>query len=278
MSGLSSRDFTFVANALKSKSGLALPTAKAYLLESRIVPLLRHHGLRTSTDFVTALRTDEKGTLLTELAEAMATHETYFFRDQKPFEALTEIVLPRLQADRQAGKRIRIWCAAASTGQEAYSLAMLFEDNAARWTGWTIEILATDISATALARAAAGTYSQFEVQRGLPIRQLMKYFIQDGNQWSVGPALKKRIRFCQLNLLEPFTHLGQFDIVLCRNVMIYFDAPTKADVLDRLAAVLRPDGCLILGGAESALHYSRKFGAHAGERAIHVPVGQREAA
>jgi chemotaxis protein methyltransferase CheR len=271
MSELSARDFAYVADLLKAKSGLSLPPAKSYLLESRVLPLLRHYGLRSSTDFVTALRTDEKGTMLTELSEAMATYETFFFRDQKPFDSLQHIVLPKLRLLNQTKKQLRIWCAAASTGQEPYSIAMLFEDSAAQWADWSIEILATDFSATALERAKTGIYSQFEVQRGLPIRLLMKYFTQTGDQWQINPPLKKRIRFAQANLLKPLSHLGSFDVIFCRNVLIYFDAETKTDVLDRLAGVTRPEGCLIMGSAETTLHYSRRFELHPQERTIYVP-------
>ncbi len=271
MSDLSPRDFAFVADLLKSNSGLSLAPAKAYLLESRVMPLLRRYGLRTTTDFVTALRTDEKGIMLTELSEAMATYETFFFRDQKPFESLQNTVLPKLRDSRAAQKRLRIWCAAASSGQEPYSLAMMFEDQAHLWADWSVEILATDVSGTALTRAREGIYSQFEVQRGLPIRQLMRYFTQVGDQWQINPALKKRIRFEKANLLAPLAHLGRFDIILCRNVLIYFDTATKTQVLDQLSTVLQPDGVLVLGSAETTLHYSDRFMLHPHDRTIYVP-------
>jgi chemotaxis protein methyltransferase CheR len=278
MSELSARDFAYVADLLKGKSGLSLAPTKAYLLESRILPLLRQYGLRSSTDFITALRTDEKGRMLTELSEAMATYETFFFRDQKPYESLQRIILPKLRTANPVRKKLRIWCAAASTGQEPYSIAMMFEDEAALWADWSIEILATDLSATALDRAKAGIYSQFEVQRGLPIRQLMRYFTQDGEHWQVNPPLKKNIRFDQANLLKPLTHLGQFDIIFCRNVLIYFDAETKTNVLDRLATVMKPDGYLIMGSAETTLHYSRKFELHPEDRTVYVPKSLKRAA
>ncbi len=271
MSELSPRDFAFVADLLKSNSGLSLAPAKSYLLESRIMPLLRRYGLRTSSDFVTALRTDEKGVMLTELSEAMATYETYFFRDLKPFESLQHIALPQFRAARSAQKKLRIWCAAASTGQEPYSLAMLLEEQSHLWADWTIEILATDVSSLALARAKAGLYSQFEVQRGLPIRHLMKHFMQNGDQWEINSALKKRIRFQQYNLLHPMAQLGRFDIILCRNVLIYFDAQTKTQVLNRLAAQMPADGVLVMGSAETTLHYSDRFMLHPRDRTIFSP-------
>ncbi len=271
MSDLSPRDFAFVADLLKSNSGLSLAPAKSYLLESRIMPLLRRYGLRTSSDFVTALRTDEKGVMLTELSEAMATYETYFFRDLKPFESLQEVALPQLRAARSAQKKLRIWCAAASTGQEPYSLAMLLEEQAHLWADWTIEILATDVSGIALTRARAGLYSQFEVQRGLPIRHLMKHFTQSGDQWEIKPTLKKCIRFQQYNLLHPMAQVGRFDIILCRNVLIYFDAATKTQVLNRLAAQMPADGVLVLGSAETTLHYSDRFMLHPKDRTIFSP-------
>jgi chemotaxis protein methyltransferase CheR len=269
MSDLSPQDFAFVAELLKANSGLSLAPTKAYLLESRVMPLLRRYGLRTTRDFVTALKTDEKGIMLTELSEVMATYETYFFRDVSPFESLQKTVLPQLRDMLRGQKRLRIWCAAASSGQEPYSLAMLFEDDAHLWADWNIEILATDISGTALARAREGVYSQFEVQRGLPIRQLMRHFTQTGDQWHVNQTLKKRIRFERQNLLQSLSHLGRFDIILCRNVLIYFDVATKSQVLDQLAGAMKPEAVLLLGSAETTLHYSDKFKLHPQDRTLY---------
>jgi chemotaxis protein methyltransferase CheR len=271
VSDLSPADFDFVAGLLKSSSGLSLSPAKTYLLDSRVTPLLRRYGLRTTRDFVTALRTDEKGTMLTELSEAMATYETYFYRDISPFESLQTRVLPKLREIRQGQRRLRIWSAACSTGQEPYSLAMMFEEEKHLWAGWSIEILATDVSTTALTRAREGIYSQFEVQRGLPIRNLMAFFVQEGDQWRVKPQLKKWLRFEQVNLLQPLTQLGTFDIILCRNALIYFDAETKSRVLGHLADVISPDGVLVMGSAETTLHYSDLFTLHPDDRTLYVP-------
>jgi chemotaxis protein methyltransferase CheR len=271
VSDLSPADFDFVASLLKSSSGLSLSPAKTYLLDSRVTPLLRRYGLRSTRDFVTALRTDEKGTMLTELSEAMATYETYFFRDISPFDSLQKRVLPALREKRQAQRRLRIWSAACSTGQEPYSLAMMFEEEKHLWAGWNIEILATDVSKTALTRAREGIYSQFEVQRGLPIRNLMAFFVQEGDQWRVKPQLKKWLRFEQVNLLQPFTQLGTFDVILCRNALIYFDAETKSRVLNNIANVIGPDGVLVMGSAETTLHYSDRFILHPDDRTLYVP-------
>ena len=183
----------------------------------------------------------------------MTTNETFFFRDKVPFDLFRDVLLPRFLRNRASTRRLRIWCAAASTGQEPYSLAMLLSEAAARLAGWQVEILATDISTEVLERAKAGLYSQFEVQRGLPIQLLLKYFTQVGDQWQIAPQIRSMVDFRHLNLIKDFGSIGTFDIVYCRNVLIYFDGPTKTDVLKRLANAMAPDGALLLGAAETVL-------------------------
>jgi chemotaxis protein methyltransferase CheR len=278
MSDLSPADFDFVAGLLKSNSGLSLSPTKAYLLDSRVIPLLRRYGLRSTREFVTALRTDEKGVMLTELSEAMATYETYFFRDATPFDSLQKRVLPHLREKLQGVKQLRIWSAACSTGQEPYSLAMMLEEERHLWAGWKIEILATDVSNTALSRAREGVYSQFEVQRGLPIRNLMAYFTKEGDQWRIKAQVRKHVRFEQLNLLQPFSYLGTFDIILCRNTLIYFDSETKTRVLNHIAKVISADGVLVMGAAETTLHYSDRFMLHPFDRTFYVAKKDKPAA
>jgi chemotaxis protein methyltransferase CheR len=203
-----------------------------------------------------------------EVTEAMMNNESFFFRDRIPFDRLRDTVLPELLKSRASRKRVRIWCAAASTGQEPYSIAMLLAERD-DLADWRIEILATDISNDALDRAKAGLYSQFEVQRGLPIQSLMQHFAQEGEQWRVAKKLRERVEFRQVNLLSDFSRLGTFDVVFCRNVLIYFDRDTKLGVLDRIAKVLAPDGYLILGAAETMVGLGNQFAPVPEKRALY---------
>jgi chemotaxis protein methyltransferase CheR len=205
------------------------------------------------------------------------TNESLFFRDIKPFEQLKQLVLPKLQQSRATKKVIRIWSAACSTGQEPYTLAMILSEDVAKYGDWRIEIVATDISKEALDRAKAGTYTQFEVQRGLPINMLVKYFKQNGDKWQIDQKLRNMIQFREFNLLQDPGTLGQFDVVLCRNVLIYFDQSTKSGVLDRIAKLLAADGVLYLGGAETVLGVSDKFAPLPGQRGVYGVVAEKMA-
>jgi chemotaxis protein methyltransferase CheR len=249
----SASDYAFLSTLLHQYSGLALGEGKEYLIESRLVPVAACFGLAGISALVARLRATLDPALVKAVCEAMTTNESSFFRDGTPFELLRTQILPALIAARQASRRLRIWCAAASTGQEPYTMAMLLASLSTPLTGWDVEILATDYSRTALERARTGVYNHFEVQRGLPIAMLMKFFTQRGNEWQVRDELRNAVRFREGNLLEPFSALGAFDIVLCRNVLIYFDVPTKRDVLNRLADATARDGYLLLGAAETAL-------------------------
>jgi chemotaxis protein methyltransferase CheR len=200
----------------------------------------------------------------------MMNNESFFFRDRIPFDRLRDTVLPDLLKSRASRKQIRIWCAAASTGQEPYSIAMLLAERD-DLADWRIEILATDISNDALDRAKTGLYSQFEVQRGLPIQSLMQHFAQEGEQWRVAKKLRERVAFRQVNLLSDFSRLGIFDVVFCRNVLIYFDRDTKLGVLDRIGKVLAPDGYLILGAAETMVGLGNQFAPVPEKRALYQP-------
>lgn len=250
---IESEDFEYVRRFLHRQTGLSLTPEKKYLVETRLAPLARQLGLPTVAAVIIALRGHQHAEVARQVIDAMMTNETLFFRDKLMFDLVTQQVLPDLIAVRAAQKRLRIWCAAASTGQEPYSLAMHLLDSGLIREGWSIEILATDISADALDRARRGTYSQFEVQRGLPIQSLLKHFSQAANVWLINQTVKDIVRFEQLNLLDDFSRLGQFDLILCRNVLIYFDTPTKMGVLDRLAPMLQRDGLLMLGAAESVI-------------------------
>ena len=241
--------FAAIASTLRARSGLALGQDKLYLLETRLAPLMKREGVRTLDELAARLRPGSA--LEGEMVEAMTTNESLFFRDGKPFDTLRHIVLPRLHAARPAGAALRIWSAATANGQEAYSIAMVAAEMAPLLAGTPIEIVATDIAREPLARARQGLYSHFEVQRGVPTNLLVKYFTKQGQQWRVRQPLRDMVSFCQWNLLSDLRALGVFDVVFCRNVLIYFDAPTKTGVLDAIARQLQPDGTLFLGGSET---------------------------
>lgn len=250
---MSEPDFEFLRTFLKAKSGLALPPEKRYLIESRLAPVCRSFDIASLADLVRHLRGNRNPTLESAVVDAMTTNETFFFRDKGPFDLFRDVLLPRYLAARSSVRHLRIWCAAASTGQEPYSLAMLLEEASPRLAGWKVDILATDISTEVLAKARAGLYNQFEVQRGLPIQLLLKYFTQVGDQWQISSKIRGKVEFRPLNLIKEFGHIGPFDIVYCRNVLIYFDSSTKSNVLSRIANVMAADGSLILGAAETVL-------------------------
>ena len=251
--------FQTFASLLRTRSGLVIGPDKTYLLESRLQPLLRREGLGSLDALATRLSAPQAEPLVREIVEAMTTNESFFFRDGKPFAHLKEIVLPRLLAARQPGVGLRLWSAAASTGQEAYSLAMLFAEAAPLLGGRSVEILGTDIAREPLARAREGVYTQFEVQRGLPVQMLLKHFSKEGGGWRIAAPIRKMVRFEEGNLLGDLRSLGRFDVVFLRNVLIYFDAPTKSRVLEAVARLLAPDGYLYLGGAETVLGLCDRF-------------------
>ncbi len=266
---MNSADFQFLADFLKKGSGLVVSEDKMYLLESRLLPIARERGHNTLDGLVAELRKGTDSSLKVAVIEAMTTNESFFFRDTKPFQIFENETLPALIEARAARKRLRIWCAAASTGQEPYSLAMILKENAAKMPGWRTEILGTDLSSEVLEKAKAGMYSQFEVQRGLPISLLVKYFRQVNEMWQIDAAIRASVRFQKLNLMDNFTHLGKFDVIFCRNVLIYFDQQTKAEVLERMSTMLEPDGVLFLGGAETVLGITDKFKPVTGQRGVY---------
>lgn len=239
-------DFDYVRKLVLDSSALLLGEGKAYLVEARLAPLVEREGLSTVGELVQRLRIGSSS-LRDDAVEAMTTNETSFFRDVHPFEALRDVVLPEALR-RCAGRPLRLWSAAASTGQEAYSLAMLMADFFPAAGG---SILGTDLSRDVLARAAHGTFSQLEVNRGLPAALLVRHFERDGAGWRIKEPLRRRVEFRQLNLARPWSGLAPMDVVLLRNVLIYFDAPAKQAALAQLARVLAPDGVLFLGGAET---------------------------
>jgi chemotaxis protein methyltransferase CheR len=252
-------DYDFLRQVLKQRSGLALSADKHYFLESRLLPLARQAGLNGLGELVLALKTGRDAALLAAVVEAMTTNESFFFRDKTPFEHFRRVIMPALLAARRQSRVLRIWCAAAASGQEPYSIAMCLREMARAIAGWRIEILATDLSGAVLDRARQGLYSQFEVQRGLPIKLLVKYFTQIGELWQIAPEVRAMVKYHRFNLLADFASLGTFDVILCRNVLIYFDQDTKSDVLRRLAEAISSDGYLVLGAAETAIGLSDRF-------------------
>ncbi len=255
---MNSQDFEFVAGLVMKRAGIVLTPDKLYLLESRLAPLARKEGLASIDELVSVVRSRRDERLIAQVVDSMTTNETYFFRDKTPFDHLKDTVFPQLAPARRGG-RLRIWCAASSTGQEPYSIAMLLDQNPQLTGGVPVEIVATDISDRCLERAKQGLYTQFEVQRGLPIQLLMQYFTQQDDHWRISERLRSQVSFRKQNLMEPTAGLGKFDAVLCRNVMIYFDAPTKTEVLNKIAQQLNPDGFLILGAAETVMGLSTNF-------------------
>jgi chemotaxis protein methyltransferase CheR len=265
------QSFAAFAALLHAGSGLVVGPDKQYLLDTRLAPILHRHGLRDLDALAARLAgaTAGRAALEFEVIEAMTTNESFFFRDDKPFAHVRAHALPRLHAARPAGTALRIWSAAASSGQEAYSLAMLVAEQRATLAGRGVEILGTDLSREQLARARAGLYTQFEVQRGLPMQYLVKYFAKDGANWRVAAPIRAMANFREWNLLADPRPLGRFDLVFCRNVLIYFDQPTKQRVLNGIARQMVPDGLLYLGGAETVIGLDTPFAPVAGERGVY---------
>jgi chemotaxis protein methyltransferase CheR len=266
---MTSAEFTFIAAFLKERSGLIITPDKMYLLETRLAPIMRERGLNGLSALMDLLRQPGPSTVKDKVVDAMTTNETSFFRDIHPFDALRKSVIPGLIERRGANRSLRIWSAACSTGQEPYSLAMTLKDHFPILGGWKIEIVATDLSPTVLERAREGMYSTFEVQRGMPIQMLVRHFDQLEPNWQVKPELRKMVTFRSLNLLEDFSSLGQFDVVLCRNVLIYFDQPTKTRILNAISRRIASDGALLLGGAESVFGLCDAFAGVPGLKGVY---------
>ncbi len=262
-------DYEYLRKLLKERSGLDLSADKQYLVESRLVPLARKWSLSGIPDLVQKMKAGGAEPLTSEVVEAMTTNETFFFRDKIPFDHLREAVLPALIKARAARRSIRIWCAASSTGQEPYSIAMCIKEFGAALAGWRIEIVGTDLSQAVLEKSKAGIFSQFEVQRGLPIQMLVKYFTQAGELWQLNADIRSMVQHKQLNLLQDFSHLGTFDVIFCRNVLIYFDQDTKTNIFGRLARMLEPDGVLALGAAESVVGITSAFKPYPDRRGLY---------
>jgi len=253
---------------LKERSGLDLSADKQYLVESRLIPLARRTGLAGLAELVQKMKTGAEA-LTSDVVEAMTTNETFFYRDKIPFDHLRDTILPQLIPARTNRRTLRIWSAASSTGQEPYSIAMCLKEVGPLLSGWRIEIVATDLSLEVLEKSKAGIYSQFEVQRGLPIHMLVKYFKQTGELWQLNADIRGMVQHKQLNLLHDFTGLGKFDIVFCRNVLIYFDQETKVKTFERLSRMLEADGTLMLGAAETVVGISDAFKPYPDKRGLY---------
>lgn len=261
-------EFDFLKKFLKDRSGLVLSDDKQYLVESRLLPIAKNSGLETLSKLVQELQRPGSRKLQEDVVEAMTTNESFFFRDKTPFDHFKEIMMPHMLEARGSSRSVKIWCAAASTGQEPYSLAICLKEMGPKMAGWRTRIIGTDLSAEVLEKAKAGLYSQFEVQRGLPIQLLLKYFEQKGDLWQIDAGIKAMVELRKLNLLENFSHLGEFDIIFCRNVLIYFDQPTKSEILGRLAKLMPEDGYLVLGAAETVVGLTDAFKPVPGKRGL----------
>ncbi|MFT3710954.1 MAG: protein-glutamate O-methyltransferase CheR [Archangium sp.] len=250
--------FEYFRNIVHRRAAIVLENGKEYLVETRLGPVAKSIGLASVDELVGKVRSDERSKLATQVIEALTTNETSFFRDHHPFEALKTKILPALATARASTGRLRIWCAAASTGQEPYSIAMTALTHPAT-RNLKIEIQATDINTTVLARARAGVFKQLEVNRGLPAPMLAAWFDRRGMDWEIKPAVRSLVTFSELNLCDSFAQLGQCDLVFMRNVLIYFDLETKRQILTRVRRLMAPDAWLVLGGAETTLNLDDQF-------------------
>lgn len=248
-----------LAGLLEQRTGQQLTISRRWRIETALKSLMRSRGIDTLDALIAALIGGAQPRLADEVVEALLNNETYFFRDRAPFDLLRESVLPAIREARAATRRISIWCAGVSTGQEAYSLAMMIADDRDRWLGWTIKILGTDVSQAAIDRARAGVYSQFEVQRGLPIVQMVRWFEQHGEEWHIAASLARDVRFQAHSVLEPPPRPGNFDLILCRNLMLYFTADVRRQAFSRLAEGVAPDGMLMLGAGETVIGCTDRF-------------------
>jgi len=262
-----------LAGLLEARTGQQLTMSRRWRIETALSTLLRERGISTLDELITILVMGKEPGLSQQVVEALLNNETYFFRDRAPFDVLQRHALPELAQRRHKSKRLRIWSAGCSTGQEVYSLAMLFAEEPDQWRGWTIDILGTDVSNACIDRARAGSYSQFEVQRGLGISQMIKWFEECADGWRAVEPLRKPVRFQVHNLLEPAPHPGGFDIVLCRNVLLYLSPEKKTLAFERIAGAMAEDGWLMLGAGETVIGQTSKLGADNQVRGLYRLLG-----
>jgi chemotaxis protein methyltransferase CheR len=271
---LSDSSSRILAGLLEARTGQQLTMSRRWRIETALSALLRERGISTLDELITILVMGKEPSLSQQVVEALLNNETYFFRDRGPFDVLQRHALPELAQRREKSKRLRIWSVGCSTGQEVYSLAMLFaEAPPEQWRGWTIDILGTDVSTSCVERARSGVFSQFEIQRGLGINQMIKWFEEVADGWRAVEPLRKPVRFQVHNLLEPAPHPGDFDVVLCRNVMLYLSPEKKALAFDRIAGAMAGDGWLMLGAGETVIGQTKKLGADVNARGLYRLIG-----
>ena len=258
-----------LAGLLEARTGQQLTLSRRWRIETALSSLLRERGISTLDELITILVMGKEPSLSQNVVEALLNNETYFFRDRAPFDVLQRHALPELAKRRHKSKRLRIWSAGCSTGQEVYSLSMLFAEQPEEWRGWTIDILGTDVSTGCIERARSGSYSQFEVQRGLGINQMIKWFEECADGWRAVEPLRKPVRFQVHNLLEPAPHPGDFDIVLCRNVLLYLSPEKKTLAFERIAGAMAEDGWLMLGAGETVIGQTSRLGADVNVRGLY---------
>jgi chemotaxis protein methyltransferase CheR len=270
---LSTADFNYVRDLVQRRSSIVLEPEKAYLVDARLQGLARREGFPSPEDLVSTLRTGPTA-LMQKVVEAMTTNETSFFRDIHPFEALRKTILPDLIRKRSSERRLAIWCGASSTGQEPYTMALILREHFPELATWTVRFLATDLSTEVLDKARKGRYSQLEINRGMPAPLLVKYFVKEGIEWVLKEDVRRMIEFAKLNLIEPWPLVPPVDLVMLRNVLIYFDIATKKQILAKIRSKLRPDGVLILGGAETTHNLDEAYERVPGEKFSCYRVGK----
>jgi chemotaxis protein methyltransferase CheR len=256
---MTSEDFDYVRSFIRQESAIVLETGKEYLVESRLLTLAHREHFASLDDLFSRLRSTPQNGLHRKVLDAMTTNETSFFRDIHPFEALKKIVLPAIMARRAKERQVTFWCGAASTGQETYSVLMLIAEHFPELFNWNFKFIATDLSSQVIERARAGRFSQLEVNRGLPASLLVKYFSRQGEEWEIKEELRRRVEFRELNLIANWGSLPPVDLIFMRNVLIYFDIETKKSILAKARGLLRPEGYLLLGGAETTFNIDDGF-------------------
>ncbi len=262
-------DVNFLAQLLKRRTGIAINPSKTSQIAMRLAPVARRFGFRNTDELMRDLP-HARESLVRTVIEAMTTNDTWFFRDRAPFEQFREIILPDLLSRRARSRKLRIWCAAASTGQEAYTLAMILAEARLAESGWSVELVASDINSECIARAKEGLYSSFEIQRGLSVKRLITYFTQENENWRICERLRRMVKFRVFNLLDDYGAFGVMDIIFCRNVLLYFEPQTKARVLERLSGTLAPDGYLVVGTAEIPHEITTSFERLPGTRGLYI--------
>ena len=275
-----------LAGLLEARTGQQLTMSRRWRIETALSSVVRDRGFQSLDGLISTLVLGREQGLIDQVVEALLNNETYFFRDRNPFDLLLTDALPALAERRKGSRHLRLWSAGCSTGQEAYSLAMMFAEQTDTWAGWNIEIVASDVSASVIGRARAGIYSQFEVQRGLGVKQMIRWFDECDDGWQAASALRRAVRFQVHNILDPTPRPGEFDIVLCRNVLLYLSPEKRTQAFDRLAAALAPDGWMMLGAGETVIGQTRRLAAdterrglyrHARGEELHAPAPRRAA-